>query len=309
MASKQLREARRYEGNPIICREDIPFRCNTVFNAGAAKVGDEYILLLRIEGTDGRSCLGIGRSKDGYHFEIEDELAMTPSDEEPFKTYESRGVEDPRITEVDGDFFFFYTAYSKYGPRLGLAKTKDFRRIERICLASEVENKDAVLFPEKIGGQYARLDRPVAFGGGKADIWLSFSNDLVHWGGSKVVMEVRAGHWDHDRIGASVPPIKTEAGWLEIYHGVKNVAGGPIYRLGTALLDLEDPSKVVCRGECPILSPHELYERVGDVFNVVFSCGAVVEDTGEVKIYYGAADTCICAATMTLEELLGCCMG
>ncbi len=309
MSREKRLQARRYEGNPIICMEDIPFNCNTVFNAGAAKAAGEYFLLLRIELLDGRSCLGLARGEDGYRFEVEDEPVMMPSDEEPFKTYEVRGVEDPRITEMEGEFLIFYTAYSKYGPRVGLAKTGDFRTIERVCLASEVENKDAVLFPERIGGRYARLDRPIAFGGMKADIWISYSDDLCHWGGSRVVMEVRGGYWDHDRIGASVPPIKTESGWLVIYHGVKNVAGGPIYRLGAVLLDPEDPSKVVGRSEYPILSPRELYERIGDVFNVVFSCGAVVEDTGEVKIYYGAADTCICVATMPIEELVSCCIG
>ena len=307
MPREQRKQATRYEGNPIICTDDIPFRCNTVFNAGAAKVGDEYVLLLRIELLDGRSCLGVGRSKDGYHFEIADKPVMMSADYEPFKTYEARGVEDPRVTEIDGEFFISYTAYSKYGPRLGLAKTKDFRNIERICLASQVDNKDAVLFPEKIGGRYARLDRPVAFGGGKADIWISYSEDLCHWGSSQVVMEARGGYWDHDRIGAAAPPIKTEQGWLEIYHGVKEVTGAPIYRLGAVLLDLEDPSKVVGRSDYPILSPREIYERVGDVFNVVFSCGGIVERSGEVRIYYGAADTCICLATMCMDDLLSCC--
>jgi len=296
----------RWEGNPIISVEDIPFRCNSVFNAGAAIHNGEYILLLRVEDLNGRSVFALARSNDGFHFTVDPEPVMTPSDEEPFKTYERRGIEDPRITPVNGSYYVMYTAYSKYGACLALSRTTDFENFERLGVVSEPENKDGALFPRKIDGRYARLDRPLA--GGQGNIWISYSEDLKMWGDSQVVMTTRAGHWDSERIGASAPPIETPHGWLEIYHGVKGTAGGPVYRLGVALLDLEDPSKVIGRSAVPVLSPREYYERIGDVGNVVFSCGAICDGgNGHLKVYYGAGDTCICVGTTTIDELVARC--
>ncbi|MGC8850257.1 MAG: glycoside hydrolase family 130 protein [Candidatus Bathyarchaeia archaeon] len=297
----------RFDDNPILTRHNMPFPCNTVFNAGAVKMKDEYILLLRVEGLDGVSFLALARSRDGFHFEVEDEPVMTPSGEEPYKTYEALGVEDPRITEMEGWYYIFYTAYSVYGPRIGLARTRDFRDIERIGLVSQPVNKDAVLFPRKFNGRYVRFDRPMAPHG--RAIWISYSSDLLYWGDSKVVMEARPGFWDSKKIGSGSPPIETDEGWLLIYHGVKETAAGGIYRLGTAMFDLDDPSRMLGRCTVPILSPLEYYERTGDVPNVVFTCGAVAEpDRGEVKIYYGAADTSICLGVARLEDLIRSCL-
>jgi predicted GH43/DUF377 family glycosyl hydrolase len=297
----------RYEGNPLLTIEDIPFPCNTVFNAACAKCKGEYILLLRVEDLTGRSVFALARSGDGYDFDVEPEPVMAPCQEEgSFKEYERKGIEDPRITEIDGVYYIMYTAASPYGPLLALAKTTDFKKFERIALVSEPENKDGVLFPEKINGKYARLDRPVA--GGIANIWISYSDDLITWGNARCVMTVRDDHWDSWRIGASCQPIKIEGGWLIIYHGVKAASGGPIYRLGAAVLAQDDPSRVLCRTAIPILSPREYYERVGDVNNVVFSCGAILEDDGQsLKIYYGASDTSICLGTANVNELMQFC--
>jgi predicted GH43/DUF377 family glycosyl hydrolase len=196
-----------------------------------------------------------------------------------------------------------YTAYSRYGPRLAIAQTGDFHTYRRLAVVSEPVNKDGALFGKKIDGRYVRFDRPMV--GSTGHIWLSYSDDLVHWGDSEVVLPTRPDHWDCTRVGASAPPIETEAGWLEIYHGVKDTAAGPIYRLGAALFDLENPARVIGRAAIPILSPREPYERVGDIPNVVFSCGAIHEEaTGDVKMYYGAADTCICVGTAKLEALI-----
>lgn len=292
----------RWEGNPIITAEDIPFRCNSVFNAGATVYNGEYILLLRVEDLKGRSVFALARSKDGFHFTVDPEPAMEPAVEEPFKTYERRGIEDPRITEIEGIYYIMYTAYSQYGPVLAIAKTEDFKTYTRIGIISEPENKDGALFPRKINGRYARLDRPHA---GLGNIWICYSEDLIMWGDPRVVMTKVGGRWDCDRIGASAQPIETPEGWLEIYHGVKCTSSGPVYRLGVVLLDLEDPSKVIRRSAIPILSPREYYERVGDIDNVVFSCGAIADKTtGNIIIYYGAGDTCICVGTTTVEELL-----
>jgi predicted GH43/DUF377 family glycosyl hydrolase len=174
-------------------------------------------------------------------------------------------------------------------------------RIERIGLISEPINKNAVLFPKKFNGKFVRLDRPMATG---IATWISYSHDLIHWGDSKVVFETRPGFWDSDRIGPGAPPIRTEKGWLLIYHGVKKTSAGPIYRLGVVLLDIKNPAKLIGRSAESILSPTEYYERVGEVPNVIFTCGAVLEKDGEVKIYYGAADTSICLAIAHVDDLL-----
>lgn len=292
----------RWEGNPIITLEDIPFRCNTVFNGSPVKINNEYIILLRVEGQQGYSFLALARSDDGYHFEMDPEPVMMPEKNGPFAMYETKGLEDPRITFLDGVYYILYTAASEYGSRIAIAKTKDFKTYKRIALISEPGNKDGVLFPEKINGKYVRLDRPIARDIGS--IWISYSEDLIHWGHHEIVISPRPGYWDPTRIGASVPPIKTNKGWLEIYHGFKMTSGGPIYRMGTVLMDLENPGRVIARSKEAILSPREKYERVGDVNNVVFACGAIVEPSNEIKIYYGAADTCLCVATTDLDKLI-----
>ncbi len=294
----------KYIGNPIITSKDIPIPCNTVFNAAATVYRDEYILLVRVEGVEGKSSLWIARSKDGKKFEIDKKPALIPSNQEPFKTYEKRGLEDPRITKVDDTYYIIYTAYSHYSPRLALAKTRDFENFERIALISEPVNKNAVIFPKKFQRRYVRYDRPMATG---IATWISYSYDLIHWGNSSMIFETRPGFWDADRIGPGAPPIRTKKGWLLIYHGVKKTSAGPIYRLGVALFDLKDPSKLIGRSREPILSPSEYYERAGDVPNVVFTTGAILEKTGEVKIYYGACDTYICLATARIDDLLALC--
>lgn len=293
----------RWEGNPIVSLEDIPFGCNTVFNAAAVKFAGQYLLLVRVEDQQGRSIFALARSDDGYRFVVENEPVMTPAEEGEFAIYEACGIEDPRITPMDGTYYVMYTAYSHYGPRLALAKTDDFVSFERIALISEPVNKDGALFPRKVNDSYVRFDRPNV--GSSGNIWISYSDDLVHWGRSEVAMTTRDDHWDCARIGASAPPIETAHGWLEIYHGVKETAAGPIYRLGVAMLELENPAHVLGRAAIPILTPREYYERVGDIPNVVFSCGAILEEaTQEVKMYYGAADTCICVGTAKLDALI-----
>lgn len=294
----------RWEGNPILTIEDIPFRCNTVFNGSPIKIDDRYFILLRVEGQQGYSYFALARSSDGYHFDVDPEPVLLPAREGPFAKFETRGLEDPRITTLEGVHYVLYTAASEFGTRIAIARTEDFMQYERLALISEPGNKDGVLFPEKIRGKYARLDRPIGshnFG----CIWLSYSDDLIHWGRHQCVIEPRPGFWDADRIGASVPPIKTERGWLEIYHGFKMTSSGPIYRIGTVLLDLENPANVIARCKEAILSPREKYERVGDVNNIVFACGAILETDNELKIYYGGADTCLCVATTHLENLIG----
>lgn len=292
----------RWEGNPAITMEDIPFRANTVFNGTPIVTEDGVYLLLRVEGQHGYSFFALARSGDGLHFVVDDEPVMLPDKDGPFAAYETKGIEDPRVTILEGTCYVVYTAAGGHGPRIALAKTDDYVNYERIALISEPGNKDGILFPRRINGRYARLDRPI--GNDRGSIWISYSHDLINWGDSEVVITPRGGYWDDYRVGASVTPIETEQGWLEIYHGVKMTSAGPIYRTGVVLLDLDDPSRVVKRGDQPILSPREEYERIGDVGNVCFASGATIQQDGYVRIYYGAADTSICIAGGTLEQIL-----
>ncbi|HUS92769.1 MAG TPA: glycoside hydrolase family 130 protein [Phycisphaerae bacterium] len=292
----------RWERNPIITLRDVPYRCNTVFNGTPVKLDGQYVMIVRIEGQQGYSCFALARSRDGVHFEVEDEPCLRPADSGPFQRWELNGIEDPRVTLLEGNYYVLYTAVGGNGHRIALARTEDFRTYERIALISGPGNKDGVLFPQKVGGLYARLDRP--FGHGIGSIWVSYSPDLIHWGRSELAFRPRPRYWDSYRIGASAPPILTDQGWLEIYHGVKMTSAGPIYRIGTAMLDRDNPARVIGRCLAPVLSPREEYERIGDVGNVVFACGAIVEDDGEVKVYYGAADTSICVATARIEEII-----
>ncbi len=307
MLGKQGREGllQRWEGNPIITLEDVPYQCNAVFNGSPVKFGDEYLLLLRVEGQQGYSFFCLARSTDGFVFSVDARPCMLPAKEGPFKVWEENGVEDPRLTMIEGRYYIMYTAVSRYGHRIALARTDNFERFERIALVSGPGNKDGVLFPERIGGLYARLDRPL--GNNIGSIWISYSPDLVNWGRSELVISPRPRYWDSFRIGASVPPIRTEHGWLEIYHGLKMTTTGPIYKIGTVMLSSENPASVVGRSLRPVLSPRKEYERIGDVGNVVFASGAIVEDDGEVKVYYGAADTSICVAVTHIDELVESC--
>ena len=239
----------RWEGNPAVTMEDIPFRANTVFN-GTPVVTDEGVLLLfRVEGQQGYSFFALARSRDGVRFEVDKKPVMMPARTGALAKYESRGIEDPRATIVDGTCYVMYTAVGPWGPRIALARTEDYVKYETMAMVSEPGNKDGLLFPRKINGRYVRLDRPIGLGRGS--IWISYSPDLLNWGDSEIVMAPRRGYWDEYRIGGSAPPTETGQGWLVIYHGVKMTASGPIYRVGTALLDLKNPVQVLKRcGKC-----------------------------------------------------------
>jgi len=246
-------------------------------------------------------------SNDGYTFKVNDKPFMIPSTEGIFKEYEAYGVEDPRITFMDGEYLITYSAYSRHGVRIGLAKTKDFKSVKRVSLITESDYRNVVIFPEKFGGLYARLDRPHSEIS-PWSIWISYSHDLKYWGESKLIMKPLQYHWDEMKIGPGAPPIKTSRAWLSIYHGVFPTMDGSVYRLGVALHDLEDPSKIIAVGDEWILQPEEVYEITGYVHNVVFTCGAVPEDDGSVKIYWGGADKVMCMGTADLEVLVDHCL-
>jgi predicted GH43/DUF377 family glycosyl hydrolase len=298
---------KRYSGNPILTKDDVPYEVVTVHNAGAVKFGNKYILLFRSHLLNGRSIIGLAESNDGYNFKVHPKPFMTPSDEGEFKLYEEYGVEDPRITFIDGEFVITYSAYSRYGVRIGLAKTRDFKKVDRFALITEADYRNVVIFSEKFNGLYARLDRPHSEIS-PWSIWISYSPDLKYWGDSKVIMRPEKYHWDEMKIGPGAPPIKTGKGWLSIYHGVFPTMDGSVYRLGVALHDLKDPSKIIGVGDNWILQPEEIYEITGYVHNVVFTCGAIPEPDGTVKIYWGGADKVMCVGEAVLDELVDLCI-
>jgi predicted GH43/DUF377 family glycosyl hydrolase len=298
---------RRWENNPVLTAEDVPYEVSTVHNAGVVRHRGRYVMLFRSHLPTGRSVLGIAESDDGFGFRVAPEPFMTPAKEGPFAEYEEYGVEDPRVTPLEGRYYITYSAYSRHGVRIGLARTDDFRTIERVAFITRADERNVVLFPEKINGRYARLDRPHTHIT-PWSIWISYSPDLVHWGGSTAVMGPRPYHWDEAKIGPGAPPVRTEKGWLSIYHGVFSTMGGNVYRLGAALHDLGDPARLLGVAGRWILEPRESYERVGYVPNVVFCCGAVAAGDGTLRIYYGAADTVMCAAIADIGELVELCL-
>jgi len=298
---------KRYEKNPILTKDDVPYQVATVHNAGVTKCNDKYIMIFRSHLNNGRSILGLAESDDGFSFDVAKEPFMTPACKGIFKEYEEYGVEDPRITFIDGEYLITYSAYSRYGVRIGLAKTKDFREVERFSLITEADYRNVVIFPERFNGLYARLDRPHSEIS-PWSIWISFSPDLRFWGEARLIMRPVQYHWDEMKIGPGAPPIKTDKGWLSIYHGVFPTMDGSVYRLGVALHDLKDPSKIVGVGDNWILQPEEAYEITGYVHNVVFTCGAVPETDGTVKIYWGGADNVMCVGTAGINDLLNLCL-
>lgn len=297
----------RYRGNPILTPRDIPYPVATVHNAGVTKHDGRYVMLFRSHRENGRSILGLADSEDGFSFTARDKPFITPASDGAFAEYEAYGVEDPRICAIDGDYLITYSAYSKHGVRIALARTKDFESLERVALISQADMRNIVIFPEKIDGRYARLDRPHSEIS-PWSIWISYSEDLIHWGDSRVVMKPVTYHWDEMKIGPGATPIKTPRGWLHIYHGVFPTMDGSVYRLGVCLHDLHDPSNVL--GVCDrwILQPEAEWEVTGYVHNVVFTCGAVPEDDGTVKIYWGGADKVMCVGTAIIDDLVNLCL-
>jgi len=297
----------RYKDNPILTKDDIPYAVETVHNAGVTKFNGRYIMLFRSHLDTGRSIIGLAESEDGFNFTVRREPFMVPSKEGEFAEYEEYSIEDPRITPLEGAYYITYSAYSRHGVRIGLAKTKDFESVERVAFITQADYRNTVIFPEKINGRYAKLDRPHT-DISPWSIWISFSPDLRHWGDSRLVMKPVKYHWDEMKIGPGAPPIRTGKGWLSIYHGVFPTMDGCIYRLGVALHKLEDPTEILGVGNRWILQPEDEWEVVGYVHNVVFTCGAIAEKDGTLKLYWGGADQVMCAGTAVIDELVGLCL-
>ncbi len=297
---------RRHKLNPILTAVDWPYPAHTVFNPAATLLPDGTTLLLcRVEDRRGHSHLCAARSANGVDGWLIDSQPTLLADPDRFPE-ELWGIEDPRITYVPelSQYAIVYTAYTRDGPGVALAFTRDFHQFDRYGLIMPPEDKDAALLPHRIGDHWALIHRPVS--APRAHMWISYSADLRHWGSHKLMMEARRGAWwDANKIGLSPPPIETEQGWLVIYHGVRQTAAGAIYRLGLALFDLHRPEHCLKRSDEWFFGPEEPYELKGDVGNVVFPCGYTLAPDGDtIHLYYGAADTSIALATGSVHAML-----
>ncbi len=307
---------------PILTRKDIPdipgeiTNATSVFNPGAIKFDNDYLLALRVQKRSRETVTMIARSKDGVKFNVEPKIVdfqgLNKVEDTIYHCY------DPRLTKIDNTYYIMFAMDMENKCSLGLAKTTDFDKFEFMGIVGNGDTRNGVLFPEKINEKYMRLERPnkVALDGGPTSgnaVWLSQSDDLLNWEFVCEVMSGRFHYWD-ERIGSGPPPVKTEKGWLHIYHGIaEHFGAASIYQGGVALLDLADPSKIISRSNNNFLEPREIWELAGQVPNVVFPSGMIVEDYDEkgvakmsskVKIYYGAADTVVGLAETTIKELV-----
>jgi len=291
----------RYSENPIIGRNPLPDIAR-IFNSAVAPFGDGFIGVFRGEQRNGIPHIYLGRSSDALHWEFEpDKIPFTDEKGEPFMPLYAY---DPRLVQI-GDTYYIMWCQDAYGPTIGIAVTKDFRSFRRLENPFLPYNRNAVLFPRKIGGNYVMLSRPcdnghTAFG----DIFLSESKDLEFWGRHRHVMGRSDNWWENLKIGAGAAPIETDRGWLLFYHGVVNTCNGYVYSIGAAVLDLDEPSKVLHRCENYLLAPEEWYEERGFVPNVCFPCAALTDSaTGRIAIYYGCADSYVGVAFTTIDEV------
>ncbi|MEX0322765.1 MAG: glycoside hydrolase family 130 protein [Puniceicoccaceae bacterium] len=303
---------KRNPRNPIISAKDIP-NADAVFNCGQTEFNGQTLLLVSVgyrSPQDGRwSGLYVAKSDNGVDFEIEKEPFITTIDKAPYHDNYDWWTIDPRITKIDDTYYIVRPGQHPQGPTALLEKTKDFVEREFIDCIALPSNRVPCLFPEKVNGMYLRLDRPYNMGAGNEDgsIWISSSPDLIHWGRHHPV-QMPYGFYFGTKIGPT-PPIKTEKGWLVIIHGVHQSCNGSRYSLTALMLDLEDPRKVINRMNSWILTPDTDYELNGRVPNVVFTTGAIANpEKDEIRVYYGAADTCIGLATGSLSELIDACL-
>ena len=296
----------RSSGNPIVPRNAIP-RANSIFNSAVVPFEGAYAGVFRIDDTTRTMNVHAGHSVDGITWDIEhapiDFVATEPKVSEIQQRFEH--AYDPRVTWLE-DRYYVTWCNGYHGPTIGVAYTHDFKTFHQLDNAFLPFNRNGVLFPRRINATYAMLSRPsdnghTPFG----DIFYSESPDLIHWGRHRHVMGTVPWTWQSTKIGAGPTPIETEEGWLLIYHGVLTSCNGFVYSIGAALLDLEEPWKVIARGARYLLSPQVHYEQVGDVPNVAFPCAALVDEpTGRISVYYGGADTVVCLAHGYVSEIL-----
>ncbi|WP_317259364.1 glycoside hydrolase family 130 protein [Paenibacillus baimaensis] len=315
----------RHPNNPVLTASDVPYKPALVFNAGVTKYEGQYVMMFRNDYGDienetllpiHTTNLGLAYSQDGIHWNVQDKPCFGMESEEIIRTY------DPRLTVIDGRCYVCFAVDTKHGVRGGVAVTDDFSSFEVLSMSAP-DNRNMVLFPERIGGKYIRLERPFpVYGkGGKDsfDIWISDSPDLKYWGNTELLLGLEQVPYANDKLGPAAPPIKTSKGWLTLFHAVDiDPSRGrngwepywkKRYSAGIMLLDLDNPYKIIGMCQEPLLAPEVSYETDGGFRNdVIFPGGMILEDDGEVKIYYGAADTVECLATAHVDDLIQLCL-
>ena len=241
------------------------------------------------------SYIRIARSNDGHHFTVDEKPFIYPSN-----IQETFGIEDPRVTQIGDTYYIYFSVVSPVGIGESMVSTTDFVTVKHHGMIFGPDNKDVLIFPEKINGKYYALHRPTMKSVGDPNIWIAESDNLLYWGNHKHLLGLREGMWDSGRIGGGAVPFKTDKGWLELYHGATL---DHRYCMGAVLLDLNDPSKVIARSNKPVMEPEASYEKNGFFGDVIFSCGAINE--GDiVKMYYGVADTSMACAELSLKGIL-----
>ena len=294
----------RYSKNPII--EKNPTKQSArIFNSAVVPYDNGYVGVFRSDHKDITMNLHFGQSKDGINWDIEDERIKWV--DEQGNAFQPEYGYDPRLVKIEGEYYIIWCSSFNKQPTIGLGKTKDFKTFIRLENAFLPFNRNGVLFPRKVNNNYILLSRPsdgghTAFG----DIYLSESPDLTYWGKHRMVMSVnKETPWQSLKIGAGPEPLETDEGWLLIYHGVVLTCNGYVYSFGSALLDLENPSKVLYRARPYLITPEEPYETIGFVPNVCFPCAMLCDaPTGRLAIYYGAADTYTAIAFGTVEDIV-----
>lgn len=306
---------KRHPANPLLKREDYPGIAQ-LYNPSPVIYKDETILLVSVVTHDapgiGRDVgqTRIARSKDGIHFNLsQNNFISMGTNEYPYNVVDHHFI-DSRVTKID-DTYYIVTPVMTNGfnsPVSVLGKTKDFKNYEKIDIITLPKNRGASLFPEKIKGKYYKLDRPGGGDDGSGEIWLSSSPDLIHWGCFRPILAPGYRFWNTDKIGPT-PPIKTDLGWLVIVHGVFSPSGGTYYYIGAVLLDLKNPYKIIGKTNSFLLGPKESYELHGNCDNTVFPCGVIAKyEKDEIWLYYGAADSCICLAVGSLNQVVQACI-
>jgi beta-1,4-mannooligosaccharide/beta-1,4-mannosyl-N-acetylglucosamine phosphorylase len=323
----------RYNGNPVLSAQDVPYEAGLIFNAGVTRFNGKYVMVFRndygITPDDfkpyncGRTKqaprskinLGIAFSENGLDWQVaEKPLTLMPEAEQVQEVY------DPRLTVIDGRCYICFAVNTFYGVRGGIAVTDDFEKFEVLSLTVP-DNRNMVLFPEKINGHFMRLERPFpVYSRTEAeafDIWLSSSPDGYFWGKNKLLLGAEMVPFCNCKIGPGAPPVKTDAGWLTTFHAVEkfpdisfnswHVGWNKRYYAGLMLLDADNPAKIIGIYNKPLLAPEQPYEKEGFRGEVIFPGGMILEDSGEVKIYYGAADTVECLAVSHIDDLLKLC--
>jgi beta-1,4-mannooligosaccharide/beta-1,4-mannosyl-N-acetylglucosamine phosphorylase len=307
--------------NPVLAAKDIPYPSALVFNAGVAKYGGRYVMVFRndygsvaeqkLTGTN----LGLAFSRDGVHWDVRPKPCFALADAEISRAY------DPRLTVLDGRCYMCFAVDTRHGIRGGIAVTEDFEKFEVLHLTAP-DNRNMVLFPKRIGRRYVRLERPFPIysrgPGHHFDIWISRAKEFAFWGESELLLGAESVPYANDKIGPAAPPVKTPKGWLTTFHAVDidpnrgkhgwEPQWTKRYSAGLMLLDLDDPRKIVGLCRDPLLAPEAPYEIAGGFRNnVIFPGGMILEESGEVKIYYGAADTVECLATAEVGALIELC--